>query len=47
MKNEKIREKRRKEEISRENAYKYVCNTICKAVHIKLIYVLAISTQYI
>ena len=29
----------------RENKEKYSCNTVCKQMHIKLIYVLEISTQ--
>ena len=42
-----MKEKKRYEEKIKEKLIKCGCNTICKAVHIKLIYVLVISTQYI
>ena len=44
-KNEIIKGNGRIKEKKRENSIKYACDTVCKAVHIKLIYVLAISTR--
>ena len=44
-KNEIMKEKKRKWKKKKENIMKYHCNTSCKGAHIKLIYVLMISTQ--
>ena len=44
-KSEKTRENKKKREKIREKYAKYGCDSGCKELHIKLIYVLAISTR--
>ena len=45
-KNEVLRDKMRKTEKTKEKTIKYACDSGCKPKHIKLIYVLAVSTRY-